>query len=129
MVDPRFKQVVTVCAARIKRNTMARETPIQRKEREKTERLRAARLAKEAEDRANRKPEYRPRPHDRLFGMQDEVSFGEKHRGRTIEEVLDTDHEWVRWAIDSIEWFMVTDEVEEELKMLEDPRRPIARER
>jgi len=87
---------------------------------QKIARLRAARL--EAEKR--RPPVltgYYP-----VLGMRDELKFG-KFTGQTIEEVLSTKRgeEWVRWALSNLKNFEVNEEVEDELRFLEDPRRPI----
>lgn len=58
-----------------------------------------------------------------ILGMRDELRFG-KHKGETIENVLESDPSWLRWALENLEDFVVTDEVEDGLNSLDDPRRP-----
>lgn len=38
------------------------------------------------------------------FSLSDKLTFG-KHKGSTIEEVLEDDPNYIEWAIDEIEWF------------------------
>lgn len=87
-----------------------KETLLQR-----TLRLRA--LREEAAPSPVRAPEYP------AYGMSDELRFG-KYKFETVEWVLRADPGWLRWALENVRGFAVTDEVEEELRMLDDPRRP-----
>lgn len=82
---------------------------------EKSARLRALRLASKPLE----KRQYNFYP---VYGMQDELRFG-KHKGETIKFVLNTDLPWIIWALETIN-FIITPEVEDELRFLEDPRRP-----
>jgi hypothetical protein len=38
------------------------------------------------------------------FSLNDKLTFG-KYKGYTIEEVLESDPNYIEWAIDEIEWF------------------------
>ncbi len=84
---------------------------------EKSMRLRAARLAR---DGAQSKREIAPRWQP--FGLEDELPFG-KHQGSTVQEVVDTDVDWLIWAIDNIKDFCLTSDAEFEVLADDDPRR------
>lgn len=89
---------------------------------QKIARLRAARLEAEKHRRTiSTLTGYYP-----ILSMQDELQFG-KYAGQTIEDVLSTKRgeEWLRWALSNLKNFEVDQEVEDELRYLEDPRRPI----
>lgn len=68
-----------------------------------------------------------PSPNYPALGLQSELRFG-KHEGETVEAVLATDPGWIRWAIENIRGFAVDADVEEELRFLDDPRRPAERD-
>lgn len=51
-----------------------------------------------------------------VYGLETELKFGAKHRGETIEEIIEDDPDYLLWAIDTIEWFELDDEAEEELE-------------
>jgi len=38
------------------------------------------------------------------FSLSDKLTFG-KHKGCTIEEIIEDDPGYLEWAIDEIEWF------------------------
>lgn len=70
-------------------------------------------------------PQPEPTPDYPTYGIEDELLFG-KYKFETVEWVLRADPGWLRWALENVRGFVVTDEVEEELRMLDDPRRPKA---
>lgn len=37
----------------------------------------------------------------REYGLYDRVDFGKKHQGKTIEEVIQDDPEWLQFCIDN----------------------------
>lgn len=86
-------------------------------EEQKIARLRALREARDAKKPNPIAPDYP------ILGMRDELPFG-KHRGSAVEDVLERDPGWLRWALENVRGFIVTDEVEDELRSLDDPRRP-----
>lgn len=92
-----------------------KETLLQR-----TLRLRALRL-RALREKAAPRPE--PAADYPTYRMDDELLFG-KYKFETVEWVLRADPGWLRWALENVRGFAVTDEVEEELRMLGDPRRP-----
>lgn len=86
---------------------------------EKTARLRALRLAREAESPVRKAPERRfP-----VVGLDDELAFG-RHRGRMLRDVIERDPGWVEWAVECIGTFEISDEAAAELAAASDPRRP-----
>lgn len=86
---------------------------------EKTARLRALRLAAGA-----RHPRSDPpRPTRPVYGLEDELPFG-KHRGETVAYVLEADPGWLRWALECVADFELGEDVLDELRLLDDPRRP-----
>lgn len=84
----------------------------------KIARLRAARLARDA-DRSKSVPSN---SHHRVFGLADELPFG-KHKGDTVEFVIDTDISYVTWLMESTD-LELTQEAEIEYQARLDPRRP-----
>lgn len=48
------------------------------------------------------------------YKLQTELGFG-KFKGQTISEVLAAEPGYIRWALDSIDWFDVEDDVSEAL--------------
>jgi len=89
---------------------------------QKTARLRAARLQAQAGSQKPREPDYPE------YGMGDELRFG-KHAGETVEDVLETDPGWIRWALENVREFGVGDDVLDELRLLDDHRRSVRRDR
>lgn len=76
-------------------------------EAEKTARLRALRLARDANSR--------PPPPAATYpplALYDEMPFG-KYRGDTVAHVLEVEPGYLRWLLDSSATFAVTEEVEE----------------
>ncbi len=51
-----------------------------------------------------------------IYKLETELNFGKKHKGETIEEIIEDDPEYLLWAIDTIEWFELDDEAEKELE-------------
>jgi hypothetical protein len=94
-------------------------SPKKESEVEKTARLRAARLAREA---ADKRPKPRPDP-TRLWGLDDELTFG-KHKGRTIREVIDEDRGWLVWLLENSDRFALNAAAQAEFDAADDPRRP-----
>lgn len=39
-----------------------------------------------------------------VFKLTDQLTFG-KHRGQTLEQVIKSDPQYIRWCLRSIEWF------------------------
>jgi hypothetical protein len=89
-----------------------KETEVQ-----KISRLRALRLARDASKPKAIAPDYP------ILGISDALPFG-KHKGESLVDVLESDPGWLRWALENIKGFVITDEVEDELKSLDDPRSP-----
>lgn len=87
----------------------------------KTIRLREARLARDA---AGPKPTPSSE-HHRVFGLEDEIPFG-KHRGETLEFVIDADVGYVTWLLGNTQ-FEMSPAAEREYRYRLDPRRPIDR--
>ena len=52
-----------------------------------------------------------------IYKLETELNFGKKHRGETIEEIIEKDPSYLLWAIDTIEWFKLDDEAEKELEI------------
>lgn len=50
-----------------------------------------------------------------IFTLIDKLTFG-KHKGATIEEVIDDDPSYLEWAIDEIEWFELDEAATKSLK-------------
>ena len=73
---------------------------------EKTARLRALRLAREADKPRSRRVIERLYP---VIGVDDELTFG-KHKGKLLGEVIEHDPAWIKWAIENIATFEVSDE-------------------
>jgi len=44
------------------------------------------------------------------YGLQDQITFGKKHKGETIAEVIESDPGWLDWAIENIVWFVLDNE-------------------
>jgi len=42
--------------------------------------------------------------------LEDEVKFG-KHRGATFRELVNTDPQYLNWALENIDWLEVEDEI------------------
>jgi hypothetical protein len=57
-----------------------------------------------------------------VFGLADELPFG-KHKGDTVEFVIDTDISYVTWLMESTD-LELTQEAEIEYQARLDPRRP-----
>lgn len=91
---------------------------------EKTARLRALRLAREAESLKSRdlRRSYPVRSYP-VLGMTDELGFG-KHRGKLLRDVIERDPDWVEWALECIPTFEISPEAEDELVRVRDVRRP-----
>jgi hypothetical protein len=53
------------------------------------------------------------------FGLRSELTFG-KYIGKKLEEVIDEDYKYVRWCLENIEWFDMSEEAEEYLEDMED---------
>ena len=85
---------------------------------EKTARLRALRLARDAT-----LPQQQSSEPGRLWKLDDKLTFG-KHSGRTITDVIDSDREYLVWAVENIPDFVLDDAAEAELQSSTDPRRP-----
>ena len=85
---------------------------------EKTARLRAARLARDA---ALPRPEPRD-GHHRVLGLRDVMPFG-KHKGRTIQEIIDERPSYVTWLLEHTR-VELSAEAEAEYHARLDPRRP-----
>lgn len=51
-----------------------------------------------------------------VYGLETEIKFGKKHRGETIEDIIENDPDYLLWALDTIEWFELDDEAEKELE-------------
>ena len=89
---------------------------------QKTARLRAQRLERDAKAPAARDREYP------VLGLDDCLPFG-KHRGELVRDVVELDPNWLIWALENISTFEVSDEVMTELDIIKDPRRPVDRTR
>lgn len=89
---------------------------------QRTARLRALRLAAETRRPREEGPSYP------VYGMRDELRFG-RRKGEVIEDVLESDPGWIRWALENVRGFAVDETVEEELRYLDDPRRSVERGR
>ena len=50
-----------------------------------------------------------------IYKMNTELNFG-KYKNLTIYEVLDLDPDYLEWALDTIDWFEVDEEVEKVLQ-------------
>lgn len=86
----------------------------------KTERLRAARLEREA---SQPKPKPEPRnAHYRVLGLRDIMPFS-KHRGKTVGQMIDEDLGFVTWLLENTE-FEMSPEAEDEYHSRLDPQRP-----
>lgn len=98
-------------------------------EAEKTLRLRALRLAREAEKPpAGRKAAGTALAKGRaarVWSLKDELTFG-KYQGKTIAEVLDNDQGrgWVKFALEEIKGFELDDFAQLEFDSYDDPRSP-----
>jgi hypothetical protein len=79
-------------------------------------RLRALRLAV-ALKRAETQRSYP------VVGLDDEMPFG-KYRGKLLRDVIDSDPEWVLWAMENISTFEIMDDADAELDAARDVRRP-----
>lgn len=51
-------------------------------------------------------------------GLQDRLDFG-KHRGKTLEEVIEEDPRYIRWALREIDRFDITEAAEAYLEQVE----------
>lgn len=59
----------------------------------------------------------------KLWGLHDELDFG-RHRGRTIEYVIEADRDWLVWALECIPTFDLAPDAQSEFEASADPRRP-----
>lgn len=84
---------------------------------DKTARLRAARLARDAG-----RPRVERDPHHRVLGLGDPMPFG-KHRGRTIGDLIEEEVGYVTWLLEETA-VELSREAEEEYHARLDPRRP-----
>jgi 3'-phosphoadenosine 5'-phosphosulfate sulfotransferase len=94
---------------------------------QKTARLRALRLEREAQKSNLRTSKPSLTDLYPVYDLDSMLKFG-KHAGEIVEDVLETDPGWLQWALENIKEFVVTDAVEEELRALGDPRRPVERD-
>ena len=97
-------------------------------EAQKTARLKALRLEKE---RKAHLPPAHPSP-VRLYPTYDldsMLKFG-KFAGEIVEDVLESGagRSWIKWALENIKEFEISEAVKEELLYWEDPRRPSRRD-
>lgn len=93
---------------------------------QKIARLRALREARDHQRPNSRANDRGKQPDYPVYCMSDELRFG-KHRGETVESILESDPGWIRWALENVSGFAVDPDVEDELHFLDDPRRPIDR--
>ena len=45
-----------------------------------------------------------------LFKLDTVVDFGKTHKGKSIQEIIKSDPDWVAWAAEKIEWFELDEE-------------------
>jgi hypothetical protein len=50
-----------------------------------------------------------------MYGLQDVIDFGDKHRGKTLQKAIKDDPDWVAWAADTIDWFDIDAEADDAL--------------
>lgn len=62
-----------------------------------------------------------------VYGLETKLNFGAQHKGETIEDIIEDDPSYLLWAIDTIEWFELDDEAEEELEKSASQCEPIYR--
>ena len=48
------------------------------------------------------------------FGLNTKLNFG-KYKGSTVQEIIKKDPEYLGWAEDTIDWFVLDDEAESAL--------------
>jgi len=82
------------------------------------------RLRRLREENARQPP---PMSRSVFLRMTDELEFG-KHKGATVEKMLEVDPGWIRWAVENIPGLELADDVWVELRYQEDPRRPLLKE-
>ncbi len=54
------------------------------------------------------------KPHSTLYDFSDKMNFA-TYQGSKVEKVLEADPQYLRWAYLTIDWFDLTDELQEEL--------------
>jgi len=86
----------------------------------KTAQLRAARLAR---DEQYKKKNVWRTADQKIYNLEDTITFG-KYRGRTIEDIIDEDCEYIVWCLENIKWFVLSTKAESYLQEQQDPRRP-----
>ncbi len=47
--------------------------------------------------------------------ITDVIDFGQKHIGKTIDQVLDEDPQWLRWAVLNVPGFTLSAKIENEV--------------
>ena len=45
----------------------------------------------------------------RSYSLSDEMNFG-RYKGFTVKEVIDTDRQYIKWCIKTVEWFELTND-------------------
>ena len=89
-------------------------------EAEKTARLRALRLEREAlYKKTERTSDYPVLDLD----LESEMPFG-KHKGKLLSTVIEDDPGWLIWALENIKDFEISAKAEAELDLVQDVRRP-----
>jgi uncharacterized protein (DUF3820 family) len=84
---------------------------------DKTARLRAARLA------ANKPQNHPPERQYPILTQESKMPFG-KHKGRTIQTIINTEPSYITWLIENIPTVEFSDGVIEALEEATDPRAP-----
>ncbi len=51
---------------------------------------------------------------NQTLNLKSKLNFG-KHKGKTIDEVLEEDPTYIRWCLENIDWFKLSEEDEKEV--------------
>lgn len=50
-----------------------------------------------------------------MYDLDSVIQFGTKHRGKTVETVLEEDPRWLLWAVETLEDFQVDKALQDEI--------------
>jgi len=51
----------------------------------------------------------------KVHGLSDKVKFG-KHRGKSVEDIISSDPQWLFWAVENVDDFDIDKDAEAELE-------------
>ena len=55
------------------------------------------------------------------LNLKGKLNFG-KHKGKTIDEILHEDPTYIRWCLENIDWFKLSEEDEKTVQILSEYR-------